>query len=171
MSFCNPSSCPSGINFCGHSVARPTSNVNEKTRVKMHHVSAKHRIRPNGIHPSFVAVLKHWVENSCDETLVVGSHGYKCRKPWVSEMVVNDDFSKIKSVVIKLIRTIILDKGISDSDTANFLELDRTSKQCTTTNHWLTHCAKVKKKKSCCHQNQETSNEPYYDQNQEMVDA
>ena len=116
-------------------------------------------------------MLKHWVDDSYDETLVAGSHGHKHRKTWMSEMGMNDNFSKRKSVVLKLIRPLILEKGILDSEAANFLDQDRLSKQCTVTNHWLNNCLKENKKKSGDHQNQETSNEPHCDQNQETVDV
>ena len=171
LSFCNSSSWPSGIQLCGHSVSPLTSNANENTRVEMHPVSAKHGRPPKRIHPSVVDVLKHWVRNSWDETLVVGSHGHECRKTWMSEMGMNNNFSKRKSVVIKLIRPLSLEKGVSDSEAANFLDLDWMSKQCTMNNHWLNHCSKGNKKKSCCYQNQETSNELHCDQNQETVDV
>ena len=80
MRFCDPSSWPSGIQLHGYSISPPTSNINENTTVEMHPVSDKHGRIPKGIHLSFVDVLNHWVDNSCDKTLFAGSHGYECRK-------------------------------------------------------------------------------------------
>ena len=68
------------------------------------------------------------MDDPCDETLVPGSIGHKCRKIWMSEIDMSDDFSERKSVMLQLIRPLSLEKGILDSEAVKLLDQDQLSK-------------------------------------------
>ena len=117
----------------------PENDINENTTpnfLTQNNGSQAYMRPPKNLQSTFVSMLDHWIQNKHDDTLVVGSLAHKFRKKWMGERGVNDDFSKRKIIILKMIRVVATNLSLSDKDAAIMIDQDRISKNMTTTDYW-----------------------------------
>ena len=100
--------------------------------------SELHQRPPKGIHDTLTKVLQHWVKNDYDNTLKQGTVGCDCRKLWITEKGLDDNFSKRRQI-IKIIDKEVIDQGgaITRLEAAKRLDEDRACKNQRVTKYWL----------------------------------
>ena len=100
---------------------------------------------PKGIHDTLTKALQHWVKNDYDNTLKQGTVGFNCRKLWINEKGLDDNFSKRRQI-INIIDKEVIDQGgaIARLEAAKRLDEDRVAKNQRVTQCWL-ECKKKNK--------------------------
>ena len=72
--------------------------------------SELHQRPPKGTHETITKVLQHWEKHDYDNTLEQGTVGFNCRKLWINEKGLDDNFSK-RHQIINMIDKEVIEQG------------------------------------------------------------